>query len=72
MFAGGFISEYALMEQIKLGEFELPGTFYAYLVGFAVLAAGGIWFQFHRGYNKQNDKNVVGGNGDGYDENYKA
>ena len=51
MFAGGFISEYALMEQIKLGEFELPGTFYAYLVGFAVLAAGGIWFQFHKGYN---------------------
>jgi hypothetical protein len=68
MFAGGFISEYALMEQIKLGEFELPGTFYAYLVGFAVLAAGGIWFQFHRGYNKQNDKNVVSGS----DEFYKA
>jgi len=68
MFAGGFISEYALMEQIKLGEFELPGTFYAYLVGFAVLAAGGIWFQFHRGYNKQNDKKAVSGS----DEYYKA
>jgi len=68
MFAGGFISEYALMEQIKLGEFELPGTFYAYLVGFAVLAAGGIWFQFHRGYNLQNDKKAVSGS----DEYYKA
>ena len=68
MFAGGFISEYALMEQIKLGEFELPGTFYAYLVGFAVLAAGGIWFQFHRGYNNQNNKDSL----DGTDEHFIA
>ena len=52
--AGGFISEYTLMEQIKLGEFQLPGFFYLYLAAFVALAVGGTYWQWHKGYNKLN------------------
>lgn len=54
--AGGFISEYTLMEQIKLGEFHLPGWFYLYMAGFVALAVGGTYWQWHKEYNKLNGK----------------
>jgi len=42
--AGGFISEFALMEQIKTGTFHLTGWFYLYMLAFVGLAIGGTYW----------------------------
>lgn len=56
LIAGGFISEYTLMTQIKSGKFELYNWFYLYMAGFAAIAVGGTYWQWHKGYNKLNGK----------------
>src|SRR5690606_39837152 len=52
LIAGGYISEFAIMSQMKSGNFELPNTFYAYLAGFVALTVGSTFFQWHKNYHK--------------------
>jgi len=59
MLAGGFISEYTIMEQISQKDFSLPPTFYAYMVGFVALAVGGVFWQYKKGYNNQNKNSAL-------------
>ena len=66
MIAGGYISEFEALSEMKSGNFELPNTFYAYLAGFAAVAIGGAFFQWHRGYHKH--AHFDGDLGDGFHE----
>ena len=50
--AGGFISEFTLLEQIKTQSFHLSGFFYLYLAAFVAIAVGGTFFQWSKDYHK--------------------
>jgi hypothetical protein len=63
---GGYISEFSILGELKNGNFQLPGTFYAYLAGFVVLSIGGTYFQYHKGYHKYVTKQGEVDESDGY------
>lgn len=52
LIAGGYISEFDIMDEMKSGNFDLPNTFYAYLAGFVALAVAGSYFQISKNYHK--------------------
>jgi hypothetical protein len=66
LIAGGYISEFEALSEMKSGNFELPNTFYAYLAGFVAVAVGGAFFQWSRGYHKH--AHFDGDLGDGFHE----
>ena len=50
-FAGGYPDEAQTFFQLRKGNFDLPFSFYGYLVLFIALNIAGGWFQHYKGYH---------------------
>lgn len=66
-FIGGYPNEAQTFFQLQKGNFNLPASFYGYLVGFIVLNVAGAWFQHKMGYHletptkKKSELNKING-----------
>jgi Domain of unknown function (DUF4203) len=66
-FLGGYPDEAQTFFQLKKGDFNLPASFYGYLVLFVALNVAGGWFQHHMGYHLETPAKVKKGlNGGNY------